>query len=168
MMRKRIRRQKIDTVFVLIIFCVFAISVLMVLMLGANIYKNMTDISHEGYDDRTGLSYIWTKVKNNDEAGMVHIGDFNGVPALCFDEVYDTVTYRTRVYLYDGWVYELFSEEGIDFLPQDGEKLIKIDHLAFEELNGGLIRITSGDYSLLVSPRGGLAGAGAAEGGARG
>ena len=157
-MIKTTRNTRIDTIFVLIIFCVFAISVLMVLMLGANIYKNMTDISHEGYDDRTGLSYIWTKVKNNDENGMISIGDFNGLPALCFDEVinddtYGPTTYRTMVYFYDGWVYELFSETDLDFLPQDGEQVIKIDTLSFEALDHGLIKVSSGASNLLISPR---------------
>ena len=146
--------SRIDTIFVLIIFCVFAISVLLVLMLSAEMYKKMTDISREGYDNRTGLSYIWTKVKNNDNAGKIHIGDFNGVPALCFDEEFSDVTYTTRVYFYDGWVRELFSEVGIDFLLQDGAQIIEIDDLEFEELGSGLIRISSGGDSLLISPRG--------------
>ena len=154
-MIKSIRgNSRIDTIFVLIIFCVFAISVLLVLMLSAEMYKKMTDISREGYDDRTGLSYIWTKVKNNDNAGKIHIGDFNGVPALCFDEEFSGVTYTTRVYFYDGWVRELFSEADIDFLLEDGSQIIEIDDLEFEELGPGLIRITSGGSSLLISPRG--------------
>ena len=153
-MMKMTRSSRIDTVFVLIIFCVFAISVLMVLMLGANIYRSMNDISREGYDERTGLSYIWTKVKNNDEEGRIHIGDFHGLSALCFDEEFDWVTYRTMVYFYDGWVYELFSEVGLDFLPEDGAQIIQIDDLRFDELGYGLIRVSSGTNSLLISPRG--------------
>ena len=55
-MMKRVRGHKIDTIFVLLIFCIFAVSVLMVLMLGANTYKNMTEISRDGQDERTVLS----------------------------------------------------------------------------------------------------------------
>jgi hypothetical protein len=146
--------SRIDTIFVLIIFCVFAISVLLVLMLSAEMYKKMTDISREGYDDRTGLSYIWTKVKNNDNAGKIHIGDFNGVPALCFDEEFSDVIYTTRVYFYDGWIMELFSEADIDFLLEDGAQIIQLDDLVFEEFSSGLIRVSSGGNSLLISPRG--------------
>ena len=159
-MTKTTRSSRIDTVFVLIIFCVFAISVLMVLMLGADIYKNMTDISREGYDERTGLSYIWTKVKNNDEAGRIHLSDFHGVSALCFDEEFDSSTYRTMIYYYDGWVYELFYDISLDFLPSDGAQIIEISDLKFEELQYGLIRVSSGASSLLVSPRGSSAQAG--------
>ena len=146
--------SRIDTIFVLIIFCVFAISVLLVLMLSAEMYKKMTDLSREGYDDRTGLSYIWTKVKNNDSAGDIHVGDFSGIPALCFDEEFSGVTYTTRVYYYDGWIRELFSEVGLDFLPEDGSQIIEIDGLTLEEPGYGLIRVSSGGNSLLISPRG--------------
>lgn len=152
-MIKTTRTSRIDTVFVLIIFCVFAISVLMVLMLSADIYKKMTDISREGYDNRTGLSYIWTKVKNNDENGSVYIGDFYGLPALCFDEEFDSVTYRTAVYYYNGWIYELFSEVGVDFLPEDGSQIIRVDELKLEGLDDGLIKATSGGKSIYISPR---------------
>ena len=153
MMKSSRGNSRIDTIFVLVIFCVFAISVLLVLMLSADMYRKMTDISREGYDNRTGLSYVWTKVKTNDNVGQIHIGDFNGIPAICFDEVFSDVTYTTRVYFYDGWVRELFSEVGIDFLPEDGAQLIQIDDLVFEQLEYDIIKISSGGNSLLIYPR---------------
>ena len=168
-MKKKIRRQKIDTVFVLIIFCVFAISVLMVLMLGASIYKNMSEISRDGYDERTVLAYFWTKVKNGDDAGNIYIGDFHGIPALCFDEVYTDSTYVTMIYHFNGQVYELFTEVGYELglEPEDGESVMKVDNLRFEGLDNGLIRVTVGSKSTLISPRG-KTGISLAEGGISG
>ena len=145
--------QKIDTIIVLIIFSVFALSVLMVLMLGAGVYKNMTEISRESQDERTALSFIWTKVKNGDEAGKVYVGEFDGMPALCFDSEYGGADYRTVIYHYDGWVYELFSEIGYDFIPEDGVKIFAIDSLSFAEAEYGMIKVTAGERSLLISPR---------------
>jgi len=157
-MRRSTRSQKIDTVFVLIIFCVFAISVLMVLMLGANIYQNVTDMTREGHDERLVLSYIWTKVRNDDESGKILIGDIDGVPALCFDEDIGGILYRTSIYHYNGWVYELFSEKGLGLAPENGTQILKTDDLKFEALDFGMIRISSGNASLLVSPRSGSTG----------
>jgi len=151
------RGKRIDTVFVLIIFCVFAVSVLMVLMLGAGIYRNMTDISNDGRDERTALSYIWSKIKSNDNAGQIYIGDFQGLPALCIDEEIDGVTYQTAIYHYNGWIYELFYEKDIDFSPDGGQQILKIDDLKFETLDRGLIKISSGASSVLISPRCGMA-----------
>ena len=154
-MNKTIRGQKIDTVFVLIIFCVFAMSMLIVLMLGASIYKNMTEISRDGYDDRTTLSYFWTKVKNCDSAGSVYVGDFQGMPALCLAETYGDTSYLTMIYKYKGQVYELFTEVGIDLDPDAGVPVIDVGNLTFEELEAGLIKINAGAKSLLITPRGG-------------
>ena len=154
-MIKKTRGQRIDTVFALLIFCVFAVSVLMVLMLSAGTYKNITEITRDGYDERTALSYIRTKAKSYDTAGGISIGSFNGIPALCFDEEIDSTIYRAMIYYYDGWVYELFSEAGLDFEHEDGVKIIKVPNLAFEEIGNRLIKVGSGAGELLIYPRGG-------------
>lgn len=148
------RGRRIDTIFVLLIFCVFAISVLMVLLLSANTYKNVTELTREGYTDHSVLSYIWTKVKNGDDTGLVYIGDFNGSPALFIDEKYGETLYQTAVYQYDGWLYELFCEAGLELYPDDGSQIIKLDDLKFEQLENGLIKVSSGNSSLLLFPRG--------------
>jgi len=153
-MMKTTRGQRVDTVFVLIIFCVFAVSVLMVLMFGATIYQNMTEISREEQDERTVLSYIRTKVRNNDEAGSVYVGDFQGLPALCYDEEFGGIAYRTVIYHYNGWVYELFSEAELDFHPQDGVPIMELGELRFDKLDRGLIKVSSGTKELLILPRG--------------
>ena len=99
-------KSKVDTVFVLIIFSVFALSVLLVLMLGARVYKNMTDITSENQEERTFISYVWTKVKNGDKNGSARAGEFGGLSALCFDEVIGGDSYQTVIYhLKACWVY---------------------------------------------------------------
>lgn len=148
-----IKTTRIDTVFVLLIFCVFAASVLMVLMLGGNVYKNVTETARDKYDERTCLSYVWTKVKNNDESGRVYVGDFQGISVLCLEENYDDAVYQTMIYLYDGWVRELYSEVGLEFNPEDGVSVIKTNSMGFEQLDDGLIKVEVGSESLLVFPR---------------
>ena len=157
-MIKKGRGQRIDTVFVLIIFCIFAISVLMVLMFGASIYQNMTEITREGQNERTVLSYIWTKTKNEDGAGRVTVGFFHGLSALFYEEEFDGVPYRTMIYFHDGWVYELFSDASLEFYPEDGVQIIRAENLFFTQTSFGLIKVSSGDKSLLLSPRSGITG----------
>jgi len=149
-MIKSVKGQRIDTIFVLIIFCVFAVSVLMILMFGASIYKNINSMSRDGHSERTALSYIWTKAKNGDDAGSVHVGDFHGLPTLCIDEEISGTTYRTSVYYYNGWIYELFSESSLDFLPEDGTRVIEVSGISFEEFGYGLIKVSAGSKYLLI------------------
>ena len=150
---KNVRGQRIDTIFVLIIFCIFAISVLMVLMFGASIYQHMTEISRENQDERTVLSYIRTKVRSCDETGSVYVGEFQGLPALCYDEEYDGIKYQTVIYHYNGWVNELFSEVDLDFDPEDGTRIMELDDLSFKALDHGLIMVSAGTKDLLLLPR---------------
>ena len=145
---------KIGTAAALMIFGIFTMSVLAVLVLGVDAYKNMTDISREGYDERVCLSYLWTKVKNGDEAERVYIGDFHGLNALCLDEIYEGATYHTMIYHHEGWVYELFFEDGLEFSPEDGVPVIKNGSLSFEQLDDGLIKVSVGSDCVFISPRG--------------
>ena len=153
-MNKRLRGRSIDTIFVLIVFSIFAFSVLMVLMLGASIYKNINDISREGEHERTVLSYVRTKAKNYDVAGNIHVDNFHGMSALCIDENIEGTEFSTVIYGYDGWLYELFHDTSLAFSLDGGVRISRVDNISFEQLDHGLIRVTTGDLSLLISPRG--------------
>ena len=152
-MNKKIRGRSIDTIFVLIVFSIFAFSVLMVLMLGASIYKNINDISREGEHERTALSYVRTKTRNFDVAGNIYVDDFHGVSALYIDEKIDGTDFSTLIYGYDGWLYELFHDTSLDFSLDGGVRISRIDDISFDQLDHGLIRVTAGDLNLLLSPR---------------
>jgi len=125
----------------------------MVLMLGANTYSNITEMSRDEHAERTVLSYIWTKVRNSDEGGNIRVTAFHGLPALYIGEEAGGIVYSTLIYHYDGWVYELFCEADLEFDPIDGVKMIQAELLQFEELEHGLIRVSAGGRSLLISPR---------------
>jgi len=155
-MNKAIRGRSVDTIFVLIVFSIFAFSVLMVLMLGASVYRNINDISREGQHEQTALSYIWTKSKNFDNAQSIHVGSFEGTSALFIDETLGGTDFRTAIYHYDGWLHELFSESALDFSPADGVRIVQVDSLRFANIGNGLIEVTSGERHLIISPRSGL------------
>jgi len=155
-MNKVTRGRSVDTVFVLIVFSIFAFSVLMVLMLGASVYRNINDISREGQYEHTALSYIWTKAKNFDEAGSIQVSDFNGVPALFINETLGGTDFRTAIYHHDGWLFELFSEAALEFSLDDGIRIIRVDELDFREIESGLIEVISGERRLFLSPRAGV------------
>jgi hypothetical protein len=152
-MKKMRRGGRIDTVFVLIIFCIFAVSVLMVLMLGASIYQNMTEISRQQQNERTVLSYIRTKVRSNDENGRIYIDQFNGLPALVYDDEFDGRQFRTAIYHYNGYIYELYSEVGLEFSPDQGTQILPLDSISFETLEDGLIRVSAGTKSIILHIR---------------
>ena len=140
---------------VMMIFCVFIVSVFTTLILGVRAYQLISEASVHGYDERVGLSYIWTRVKAGDDAGKVYTGNFHGLNALFIDEEYGGVIHHTVIYHYDGWICELFYESGYEFHPKDGVPVVKNESLLTERLDNGLIKISTGEQSVIITPRSG-------------
>ena len=152
-MNKIKRGRSIDTVFVLIVFSIFAFSVLMVLMLGASIYRNIHDISRTGEDERTALSYVRTKARTSDSYGSISIGEFGDSSALFIYEMIGERQFRTVVFNRDGWLLELFADASLDLPQVGGMRVTPIDFIRFEEIEYGLIKVSTENLSLLLSPR---------------
>jgi len=150
---KSVQRQRTDTIFVLMVFVIFAISVLLVLMFSASVYSNVSETLRDEKDERAVLSYIWTRVRSFDEADSISVADFHGIPALFIAEEFDGARFHTIIYFYDGRLHELFSDAELDFQPIDGLPILAISDLYFSEIEYGIIRVTSGERSLLLSLR---------------
>ena len=60
---------------------------------------------------------------------------------MIIPEKIDGNTYLTRVYVYDGYVRELYCAENAVLLPADGEKVLRADRLHFE-LEDGLLTVS--------------------------
>lgn len=164
------KKHSIDVVFVLVLFCTFAVSVLMVLMVGASSYNHVTDRMARNYEDRTGAGYIAEKVRHADTAGGISTGSFQGIPALVLEQDIEGKPYATYIYYYDGCIRELFTEKGNVLPPEAGEKIIDAAGFAVQEYDSGLLRVTcrmedgSAPY-VILNPRTRSAGQGVSEGG---
>jgi len=153
---KTVRGERVSGAAALMVFCIFAMLVFSVITLGAGAYKNIVGSSRDGSEERICLSYVWTMVKNNDGAGNIYVEPFGGIPALRIVEVYGGSAYQTIIYHHNGWVCELFAEAGHEFSPDYGARIIKVDSLDFEQLEGGNIIATSGETSVFIAPRGAM------------
>ena len=154
---KKERSYSVDTVFVLVLFCVFAATILFVLMSGANVYKETASIMHERYEERTCLSYISAKIKHYDSKDSVYLTDFNGTTALALDDEINGVKYNTLIYFYNGHVKELFCEKGAKFGIESGTDIIKAKNLQFAKVDekSGLIKVkctgeTGGSSTIII------------------
>ncbi|MDR0838199.1 MAG: DUF4860 domain-containing protein [Oscillospiraceae bacterium] len=132
-----------DAVFALILFCAFAISMLMVLMTGAQAYQGVRDTVENHYSEDTCISYIAMKLRHyDDEGSSVYIGDIAGLPALYLSESFDGEEYVTAIYFYDGYVMELYAEKGYDFDPEHGFRIVAAREMTVSEPSDGLFRIS--------------------------
>ena len=129
---------KLTDLLALTVFAVFALCVLLVLLSGARVYRGLVQRGEESFTSRTAARYVTMRVR---QAESVAVGDFEGCDALIIPEEIDGNTYLTRVYVYDGYVRELYCAENAALLPADGEKVLRADRLHFE-LEDGLLTVS--------------------------
>ncbi len=126
------KQQAIPTLAAFLLLCIYAVSVLGVLLAGAQAYSRLTRRDSYAYDVRVGLQYVAARVRQAPSPAQVSVTDFDGVDALTVTQQVDGQEYVTRVYCRDGWLMELFCAADGDFEPQDGEKLLPAEALELE------------------------------------
>jgi hypothetical protein len=132
----------VDAVFALILFCAFALSMLMVLMTGAGAYKNIRDAVRRHYSEDTGVSYIAMKLRHYDDRDCaVSLGEIEGIPALFMAENIAGEEYVTAIYYYDGYIRELFADSGYEWKLDDGFEIIEANSLTITEEFAGVYNI---------------------------
>jgi hypothetical protein len=132
-------RHWVDIVFALVLFCIFAACVLLTTLTGAATYKKTIQSQQQRFEQNTSLHYIVSKIRSNDNLNAVSLEPFAGETALVLKEVYNGTTYLTRIYYHDGWICELFSEEGLD-VGESGISVLPADGLSFA-LEDGLLTV---------------------------
>ena len=121
-MRRFKSKHYMDGLLILLLFGVFAVSILAVLLSGAGVYRRLAERDDRAYDRRTAVQYVATRVRQADRAGAVSVRSFEGCPALILSEEIEGEVYETRIYHYDGYIRELFVSAEGEFLPEDGER----------------------------------------------
>lgn len=151
-----------ELLFSVALLCVFLITGVLVIMTGANVYRNTVRNSDRNYHLQTSLSYITEKIRQNDSGG-VSLGETDdGVPALLLSSQYQDTAYITYIYACDGEMKELFVRQGLPADSSDGTALLQINSLEFEKTDEGLLQITVSDtegntFSTLIHPSAGPA-----------
>lgn len=136
----REKSHMVDILFTLALFCVFAASSLMVVMIGVNVYKKTVNSMNDNYDCRTSLIYLSEKLNQNDTSMGVHIEQLDGVDALVIDQEIEDEAYQTWIYHQDGKLKELFVSEEAEKNSESGQPIMDVATFAMEDLGGGLFR----------------------------
>ena len=141
MIKSNTKKHSIDVFFVLCIFLAFALSLSALLVVGAKTYQSISENTEDNYQLRTSLLYVSNKVKAFSEKGMVYKGEFNGGDALFLSENIDGVSYITKIYSYEGQLYELFSEADNDLDAVSGTKITDVSAFEVTEIEKNLLQI---------------------------
>lgn len=145
MLRLHTQTRKIDTVFIVCLFMLFAMTSCILILIGAKQYHTTADAMNHNYEVRTVSSYLTEKVHQYDTSTGIAITDFAGGHALALSDTAEEQTYITYIYYYDGALRELFVGEEAVFTPESGQSIIPLDSFDVEPVHAGLIRATYTD-----------------------
>lgn len=142
---KKNYQHTIDFIFPIALFFVFCASAITVLLFSANIYQNIVTNSASQFEQTTSLSYITTKIRQNDREGVdrIYVDEFDGHEALAIEQTFSDTAFITYIYEVDGELKEIFLQKGIDVSAQSGTAIMEIEHLDMEELSEGLLKFSS-------------------------
>ena len=129
----------VDLLFTITLFCVFAISALSVILIGANVYQSVTEKASATYGTRTILSYIAQKVQSADNGYPAEIKHFEGIDALTLYQEYNGELYTTYIYEDQASLKELFTRADAAFNPEAGSIIMGTSQFEMNEMSGGIL-----------------------------
>lgn len=137
--------KQLDFIFILALLCIFAFGSFIMVIYGANIYKGIHADMDSNFEFRTPLSYISTKVRQNDDQNMISIVEKDGVQALVLETIDSGERSQTWIYEYNHSLREIYLTKGISFQLDDGQAILPSYGLTFE-MENGLLNITTKDH----------------------
>lgn len=136
------RTGLVHLVSVLLIICIFAVSAMVLVNVGAIIYKNIAENNLETFQVRTSLSYVKTKINQYDSLEGVKVVEQDGMKQLVLSETIDNEVYDTIVYFYKGKLLEITHAQGTEFEPENGFTILSVNQFELSETNG-LIKLVA-------------------------
>ena len=137
---------KLTDLLTVLVFTVFALCVLLVLLTGAGVYRNLVQKGEDSYASRTAAQYVITRVH---QAQDVSVEPFGDTDALVLREQTEDGVYLTRVYCQGGFLRELYSPESAQLTPGDGETVLPMQKLELSAENG-LLTVTLNTDTVLT------------------
>lgn len=118
------KKRNLSGVLVLLLFAVFAVTVLLVLLSGADTLRNLTQRDQTTHSQRTAVQYLTTRIRQADVSGAVSADNATEVSTLILTETISGQQYQTRVYCYEGYLREMFCQAGAGLPPEFGEEIL--------------------------------------------
>ena len=145
-MRRKLAQHSISGVFVFALLGVFAVFATVMVLFGVKAYKATAERAGVHNASRIASAYLRSMLRSDDEAEAVRLETLDGVDTLSLLNVYDGDEYATRIYVWDGMLYEWFMEAAEPFSPEDGETVCEAEAMTVSAEDGLLtVRVLTGD-----------------------
>ncbi len=149
------RRHIVDLLFIVALAGVFALSSLLIVVLGINIYKESFTRAQSTASLRTGMFYVCEKIRQSDGGGTVRLAQAEDAPALVVYQTLNETQYETWIFSSGGAVREVTVNAGSAVTKTDGQKIIDAQNLSFTRV-GNMLQITAsdengGDFDVMIN-----------------
>ncbi len=130
---KRINvNTSIESLLVMILMTIFAISISFIIMQGKSTFERVTENKIQDENARIALSYVTKRIKQNDEKGSVRVVEnaVEGITALRISHSYEAGLF-TYIFYHDGYMYECYT----DIIPTVNlsTEIVEVNDLKFSE-----------------------------------
>lgn len=122
----------IGTLAMLTLVSMIVLCMTSMVVIGANVYISIEEDMEENYMRRTPIAYMTNKIRQNDKYDCVTIIN-EPHDLLVLKEVYEEIIYETWIYEYDGYLYELYIEEGTEVELEDGMPIMEVNGLKMHQ-----------------------------------
>ena len=130
-------QHSMQGVFVFVLLGLFAVMSTLMVLLGAQMYRNTVDHATANNEDRVLGAYVRSMVRADDVAKAVRVETHDGVTVLA---LLDDEEYVTWLYCNDGQLYEYYTHAEAEFNPDSGMAICPA--LSFEpKLEDGLLTV---------------------------
>jgi len=134
------QKRPISQVFVFLLLGVFAVFSTLLVLLGAQLYRETVNQTEQHSERRLLFSYVNNVVRSNDVKDMIWVEKREGMEVLVLGCSVEDEQYETVVYCYEGTLRELFMAADQEFEPEYGEVICDA-HQFVPEIQGNLLKI---------------------------
>ncbi|MEG1862398.1 MAG: DUF4860 domain-containing protein [Oscillospiraceae bacterium] len=130
---KKQKGEAVDFLFILGLFFALCSCSVLVVLLGAKVYKKTTQAMDTNFTQRTGLEYIVEKARQNDMDGGLSLGKIEGEDALIFTRTQGENKFYTYIYYYNGYLREIYLANDAQPILTAGQKITKAQGVEIEQ-----------------------------------
>ncbi len=142
---KRTESHTTDLLFTLGLFCVFAASAFLLVLIGIRVYRSTAAQMDDTFSTRTAVSYVAEKLRQHDAAGAARLGELEGQPALILEDETDAGAVVTYIYADSEALWELTVSPWTEPARQLGDRILEVRDFTMRDVGDGFLEFSASD-----------------------
>ena len=139
-MKVNINKSGLGNVLVLLVLAIFMVSIMLILLAGADVVDKFNQRDQNSYAQRTVVQYLTTRIHQSDVSDRISVRETEDGTVVVITETIDEYDYETLLYCYDGYLCELFVSADSDIQPEFGERILPLNS-CMAEIDGSHLQL---------------------------